>query len=130
MAKLLLVDDDPILLMLISKLLEKAGHTVTRVENAAECLAQAAAENFDLIITDVMMPDLDGYQLTMRLRDQAATRDTPILILTSRLQGPDADLARAAGASDYDMKSVNMERLGRKIESLLAARSADYKADG
>ena len=55
MAKLLLVDDDPVLLTLISKLLEKAGHTVTRVENAAECLAQAAAENFDLIITDVMI---------------------------------------------------------------------------
>lgn len=130
MAKLLLIDDDPVLLTLISKLLEKAGHTVTRAESAAECLSQTATQTFDLIITDVMMPDLDGYQLTMRLRDQVATRDTPILILTSRLQGPDAALARAAGASDYDMKSVNMERLGRKIENLLAARLADHKADG
>ncbi len=121
MAKLLLVDDDPVLLLLMTKLLENAGHAVTSVESAQACLDHTHTETFDLIITDVMMPDLDGYQLTMRLRDQATTRTTPILILTSRLQGPDEFLARAAGASDYDMKTVNGERLARKIIEVLAA---------
>jgi len=121
-ARLLFVDDDPVLLTLMSKLLGRIGHEVVAVESAAACLEKAAAGNFDLIITDVMMPELDGYELTRQLRQNPATRDIPILILTSRLQGPDHHLARSAGADDYDMKTVNLERLNHKIESLLAAR--------
>ena len=124
MAKLLLVDDDPVLLTLLARLLSRAGYEVSQAESAAECLAKAAAEKFDLIITDVMMPEMDGYELTRKLRADPATQETPILIVTSRLQGPDLDLALAAGADDYDMKTVNLERLNQKIASLLAARRA------
>ena len=121
MAKLLLVDDDPVLLMLLTRLLNRIGHEVIAVENAAACLEKAAAEHFDMIITDVMMPGMDGYELTRRLRENPATREVRILILTSRLQGPDDDLAMAAGADAYDMKSVNLERLNTKISGLLGA---------
>jgi len=121
MAKLLLVDDDPVLLMLLTRLLNRIGHEVIAVENAAACLEKAAAEHFDMIITDVMMPGMDGYELTRRLRENPATREVRILILTSRLQGPDDDLAMAAGADAYDMKSVNLERLNTKIAGLLGA---------
>ena len=121
MAKLLLVDDDPVLLMLLTRLLNRIGHEVIAVENAAACLEKAAAEHFDMILTDVMMPGMDGYELTRRLRENPATREVRILILTSRLQGPDDDLAMAAGADAYDMKSVNLERLNTKISGLLGA---------
>ncbi len=121
MAKLLLVDDDPVLLMLLTRLLTRIGHEVIAVENAAACLEKAAAEHFDMIITDVMMPGMDGYELTRRLRENPATREVLILILTSRLQGPDDDLALAAGADAYDLKSVNLERLNTKILGLLGA---------
>src|SRR3989338_4237045 len=106
MANLLLVDDDPILLDLLARLLRGKGHTVTRANNGAECLTLAAREKFDLIITDVMMPDFDGYELTRRLRAAPETKDTLVLIFTARLQGPDREAALAAGADGYAMKCV------------------------
>ncbi len=131
MAKLLLVDDDPILLTLLAKLLRHRGHTVSEAVSGEECLARATAEKFDLIMTDVMMPDMDGYQLTQQLRAHPAARDTAILIVTASLEGPDQEIARAAGADGYDVKTVNMSRLNETIESLLAARQASQiKTDG
>ncbi len=120
MAKILLVDDDPVLLQLLAKLLEKSNHLITRANNGSECLAIAAREKFDLIITDVMMPDFDGYELTRRLRARPETGDTLILIVTASLQGPEPDKARLAGADGYAMKSVVVNRLNQQIESLLA----------
>ncbi len=120
MANLLLVDDDPVLLELLVRLLEKSGHTITRANNGTECLALTATQAFDLIITDVMMPDFDGYELTRRLRARPETKDTLILIFTANLQGPDADKALLAGADGYAMKSVVVTRLNQQIETLLA----------
>ncbi|MGH2522264.1 MAG: response regulator [Anaerolineales bacterium] len=122
MANLLLVDDDAVLLGLLAKLLRRSGHAVTTAGSGAEALALTAEQTFDLIITDVMMPDLDGYQLTRQLRSQPGTHDTLILIFTSRLQGPDADLAALAGSDGSMMKSVNVARLNAVIEEMLAGR--------
>jgi CheY-like chemotaxis protein len=121
MAKLMVVDDDPVLLNLIGKLLRRAGHDVTGANSGEECLTLAARERFDVIVTDVMMPGMDGLELTRRLRADPATRDVRILVVTSALRGPDADEARLAGADDSDMKTVNAARLSEKIASLLAA---------
>lgn len=125
MAHILLVDDDPVLSSLLARLVRRLGHTIVLAGSGAEGLALAAAQPFDLIITDVMMPDLDGYELTHALRAQPATRETRILIFTSRLQGPDADLALAAGADGYVMKTVNLDRLNAAITQLLDARRTD-----
>jgi two-component system chemotaxis response regulator CheY len=122
MARLLLVDDDPVLLGLMAKLLGRAGHTVVEAGSGAEGLARAAGEAFDLIISDVMMPDLDGYALTRQLRANPATRHIPVLLLTSRLQGPDEALSRSAGADGQGVKTVNVARLNQQIEDVLAAR--------
>ncbi len=119
MANLLLVDDDPVLLDLIARLLRRAGHTVTLANNAAEGLALAQAQPFDVIVTDVMMPDTDGYAFTKQLRAHLPSAQTRILIFTARLQGPDKALAREAGADAYMMKTVNVERLNAAIESLM-----------
>ena len=122
MAHILLVDDDPVLSSLLARLVRRLGHTVAVAGNGAEGLALASAQPFDLIITDVMMPDQDGYELTRVLRALPATRETRILIFTSRLQGPDADLALAAGADSYVMKTVNLDRLNVIIAEVLADR--------
>ena len=122
MAKLLLVDDDPVLLGLMAKLLLKSGHSVAEAESAAACLARATAEPFDLIVADVMMPDMDGYELAEQLRARPELRATAILLLTSSLQGPDYDKALAAGADGRDVKTVNVSRLNTKIEEVLARR--------
>jgi len=121
-AHILLVDDDPVLSSLLARLVRRLGHTVAVAGNGAEGLALASAQPFDLIITDVMMPDQDGYELTRALRALLATRETRILIFTSRLQGPDADLALAAGADSYVMKTVNLDRLNVIIAEVLADR--------
>jgi CheY-like chemotaxis protein len=124
-AHILLVDDDPVLSSLLARLVRRLGHTLVLAGSGAEALALAAAQPFDLIITDVMMPDQDGYELTRALRAQPATRETRILIFTSRLQGPDADLALAAGADAYVMKTVNLDRLNAAITQLLDAGRTD-----
>ena len=123
-AKLLLVDDDPVLLGLLAKLLRSSGHAVAEADSGAACLARVASEKFDLIITDVMMPDMDGYQLTRELRAGPASRDTAILVVTAAVRGADRDKSLAAGADGYDMKTVNVGRLNQKIETILAARQA------
>jgi CheY-like chemotaxis protein len=128
MAKLLLVDDDPVLLNLLGRLLRRAGHAVTEAVSGDECLALAAHKRFDVIVTDVMMPGLDGYELTRRLRADPATREVLVLVVTSGLHGTDPAQARLAGADDSDMKSVNVARLNEKIEALLAARASQPAA--
>ena len=119
MANLLLVDDDPVLLDLIARLLRRAGQSVTLANTAAEGVTLAHTQPFDVIITDVMMPDTDGYAFTRQLRERLPSTQTRILIFTARLQGPDQALAREAGADACMMKTVNVERLNTMIESLL-----------
>jgi DNA-binding response OmpR family regulator len=119
MANLLLVDDDPVLLDLIARLLRRNGHEVQLANTAAEGLALAQAQPFDVIITDVMMPDTDGYTFTKQLRASLPSAQSRILIFTARLQGPDQVLAHEAGADAYMMKTVNIERLNSMIESLI-----------
>lgn len=123
MANLLLVDDDPVLLDLIARLLRRAGHVVTPAANAREGLALAQTQPYDVIITDVMMPDTDGYAFTKQLRACLPAAQTRILIFTARLQGPDQALAREAGADAQMMKTVNVERLNTMIESLLTGQT-------
>src|SRR3989338_7341103 len=119
MARLLIVDDDPLLLELLTKLLVQAGHSVAQASDGTECLARTEAEAFDLIVTDVMMPDLDGYELTRRLPPRPQTHNTLIMIFTASLQGPDPAKALAAGADGYVMKSVVVTRLKQQIDTLL-----------
>ena len=122
MANLLLVDDDPVLLDLIARLLRRVGHQVQLANNATEGLALAQTQPFDVIITDVMMPDTDGYAFTKQLRTHLPATQTRILIFTARLQGPDNTLAREAGADAVMMKTVNIERLNAMIESLATGK--------
>ena len=125
MAKLLLVDDDPVLLNLLGRLLRRAGHEVTEAGGGEEglALARAAREPFDVVVTDVMMPGLDGFELTRRLRADPATREVLVLVVTSGLHGTDPAQARLAGADGADIKTVNVARLNEKIEALLAERA-------
>jgi DNA-binding response OmpR family regulator len=120
MANLLLVDDDPVLLDLIARLLRRIGHTVATANNAGEGLALAQRQPFDVIITDVMMPDADGYDFTKQLRARLPAAQTRILIFTARLQGPDRALACEAGADACMMKTVNVQRLNTMIEDLIS----------
>ncbi|MBP7693324.1 MAG: response regulator [Anaerolineales bacterium] len=127
MAHLLLVDDDDVLRRILGRLLSQTGHTVVEAEDGAGALAGAAREAFDAILLDVMMPDMDGYALTRRLRERPETQATPILLYTASLRGPDPALAQAAGADAYLMKTTNPVRLNAQIEAALAAAAPRRK---
>lgn len=119
MARLLLVDDDDVLRRILVLLLNRAGHSVAEAGTGPEALDWVAREAFDAILVDVMMPGMDGYELVRRLR-AARGRASAILLMTASLQGPDPELARAAGADAYVMKTTNPGRLSAQLEALLA----------
>ena len=131
MANILVVDDDRDLLKLVQTVLSRAGHTVTPIMNGEDALKAALAQDFDLAVVDVMMPVMDGYELTRRLRAEARTRHMPILILTARTQVADQMSAAEAGADAYLGKPLSYKDLTDKVRQLLdAAASRPPKAAG
>jgi CheY-like chemotaxis protein len=118
-ARILLVEDDDLLLDMARQHLELLDHQVTGAGNGAEALEQARAGTPDLILMDVGMPVLDGYEATRRLKADPATRAIPVIVLTAFASREDAAAALAAGADDYESKPIDFDRLSAKIDTLL-----------
>jgi CheY-like chemotaxis protein/MinD-like ATPase involved in chromosome partitioning or flagellar assembly len=123
-ANILVVDDDRDLLKLVQTVLTRAGHTLTLSMNGAEALAVAQTQDFDLAVVDVMMPVMDGYELTRRLRASERTRHMPILILTARMQVADQMSAAEAGADAYLGKPLSYKDLTDKVRQLIDAAAS------
>ena len=118
-ATILLVDDEPDLVELIEYALTAEGFRVLTARDGAEGLAIAEAERPDLIVLDIMMPRLNGVELTERLRENSHLRLTPILMLTARTGEGDEIAGLEAGADDYLPKPVSTRRLVSRIRALL-----------
>jgi DNA-binding response OmpR family regulator len=118
----LVADDDPDILALVSFRLERAGYDVLGAKDGEEALRLALDRAPDLAVLDVMMPKLDGYEVTTRLRQNGATRRMPIILLTARVQ--EADIARGfeAGADDYVKKPFSPQELGARVQAILGRR--------
>ena len=116
---ILIADDDPDILALISFRLERAGYEVIGAGDGEQALAAAIARPPDLALLDVMMPKLDGYEVTARLRSNEATRHLPVILLTARVQ--EADIARGveAGADDYVRKPFSTQELRERVQAAL-----------
>jgi DNA-binding response OmpR family regulator len=130
MANVLVVDDDYDMRPLLRLALTKLGHTATLAARGTEGLALAEAGDFDVIILDVMMPDIDGYEVTRRLRANPHTARVPILILTARAQSADLDSAIEAGADAYLAKPFEGESLNRQLKDLLSQSAARRTVEG
>jgi CheY-like chemotaxis protein/cellulose biosynthesis protein BcsQ len=132
MAKILIVDDDPDLRPLMRITLTKLGHQVSLAARGEEGLQMALSQPFDLVVLDVMMPDLDGYEVTRRLRANPSTKALQILVLTARTQAADYDSAMQAGADGYLPKPFDTDILHRRIAEMLkqgeARRGAESQA--
>ncbi len=122
MANILVVDDDPDLRPLMKLTLMKLGHTPALAARGEEGLAAARTGQYHVVILDVMMPDMDGYEVTRRLRADPSTQDLPILILTARSQSADYEAAMEAGADDHLAKPFNADELNAKIIKVLKGR--------
>jgi CheY-like chemotaxis protein/MinD-like ATPase involved in chromosome partitioning or flagellar assembly len=122
-SNILVVDDDRDLLKLVQTVLTRAGHTLTLARDGQEALEAALSHDFDLAVVDVMMPTMDGYELTRRLRADDRTRYLPVLILTARTQVADQMLAAEAGADGYLSKPLSYKELTDKVRQLIEAAS-------
>ncbi len=118
-ATVLIVDDEPDLVELMAYTLSAEGFRVLTAADGAEGLAIAEAERPDLVVLDIMMPRMDGVELTERLRENAQLRLTPILMLTARSGEGDEIAGLEAGADDYLTKPVSPKRLASRIRALL-----------
>jgi DNA-binding response OmpR family regulator len=118
----LAADDDEDILALVAFRLERSGYTVIQARDGQEALELALAEKPDLAVLDVMMPKLDGFELTRRLRAEASTNRMPIILLTARAQ--DADVAQGfeAGADDYIRKPFSPQELSARVHAILGRR--------
>jgi pilus assembly protein CpaE len=118
--KILIVDDDLETLRLVGLMLQRQGYQIISARNGAEGIHQAANDHPDLIVLDVMMPDMDGYQVAQVLREQPDTAVIPILMFTAKSQVDDKVAGYEAGADDYLTKPVHPAELIAHIKALLA----------
>jgi len=120
MANILLVEDNELNRDMLSRRLERKGHTVTCAVDGQQGLDLARAQKPDLILMDMSLPVLDGWEATRRLKADDATKAIPVIALTAHAMAEDERRAREAGCDDYDTKPVELPRLLGKIEALLS----------
>lgn len=118
----LAADDDKDILELITFRLERSGYTVLQARDGEEALRLAQAQKPNLAVLDVMMPKLDGFELTRRLRADSATSRMPIILLTARGQEADVQQGFAAGADDYLRKRFSPQELRARVQAILGRR--------
>jgi DNA-binding response OmpR family regulator len=118
----LAADDDEDILELVAFRLERSGYTVLRAKDGEEALRLALEAKPDLAVLDVMMPKLDGYELTRRLRAEDATSRMPIILLTARAQDADVQAGFDAGADDYLRKPFSPQELRARVQAILGRR--------
>ena len=119
MANILIVEDDEMLMDLMQQTLELEDHATSGAGNGAEALVKAEQVKPDLILMDIGMPIMDGYEAIRRLRAVPATSRVPIVALTAHASPADRQQALDAGADDYEPKPVDFDRLLAKIQKLL-----------
>jgi CheY-like chemotaxis protein len=119
MANILLVEDNEMNRDMLSRRLKRGGFEVSLAEDGARAVAIALKEHPDLILMDMSLPVLDGWEATRKLKADPATRDIPVIALTAHAMAEDEEKARAAGCDDYDTKPIEMPRLLGKIAKLL-----------
>ena len=121
MKRILFVEDDDMSRDVISTRLIRSGYEVVMVEDGRKALNIIASENFDLVILDMSMPVLTGWEVAAKLKGNPATATIPILALSAHAMNADRKKALEAGCGDFDSKPVNLPRLVGKIEALLGS---------
>jgi len=119
MAKILLVEDNEMNRDMLSRRLERRGFQVVVAVDGQQGVDLAQAEKPDLILMDMSLPVLDGWEATRRLKGAPETRGIPIIALTAHAMAGDRAKALEAGCDDYDTKPIELPRLLEKIDALL-----------
>ena len=122
MTKILLVEDNEMNRDMLSRRLQRKGYHVLSAESGEQGLALARTEGPDLILMDITLPEMDGWEAARQLKDDEKTRHIPIIALTARVLVTDQAKAFEVGCDDYDTKPVDFARLSEKIENLLVEK--------
>jgi len=115
----LVVDDDPFILLAVEKFLKIKGLTVITTTDPEKAFHLADKKRYDLIISDVSMPGVDGFTLTKALKQNKSTKDIPLILLTARDKISDVELGFSSGAHAYILKPIDWDRAWKKIEPYL-----------
>lgn len=124
MPKILLVEDNEMNRDMLSRRLQKRGYEVVIAEDGEQGVRLAQSEAPALVLMDMSLPVLDGWEATRQLKADPATRSIPVIALTAHAMAGDRERAMEAGADDFDTKPVELTRLLEKIEALLAKKPA------
>ena len=124
MAKILVVDDEPNIIELARLYLERDGYQVEGVGTGQDALSRLSSFNPDLIVLDLMLPDIDGFEVCRQIR---AKSDVPILMLTARKEDIDKIVGLELGADDYSTKPFNPRELVARVKAILRRYMGDFK---
>ena len=117
---ILIVDDEPNIVMSLEFLMRKNGYQVGIARNGTEALAAIAATSYDLVLLDVMMPDVDGYQVCRQLRQHPDCADTKVIFLSAKSREADVQKGYEVGADLYIPKPFSTRQLMEKVRELLS----------
>jgi two-component system, cell cycle response regulator DivK len=123
MAKILIVEDNEMNLDMLTRRLTKRGYEVVSATDGIEGLQLASHEQPDLVLMDMSLPKMDGWEATKHLKANAATSSIPVIALTAHAMVGDREKALEAGCDDYDTKPIDLARLLLKIGNLLGESS-------
>ncbi|MEW6219253.1 MAG: response regulator [Thermodesulfobacteriota bacterium] len=123
-ATILVVEDNPDSRELVTKVLRRCGHTVVEAVDGEEALMQVAQIRPQLILMDISIPKLNGYEVTVRLKQDPALAAIPVVALTAHAMKGDREKALAAGCDGYITKPINVRDLPGQVAAFLAERSA------
>jgi len=123
MTRVLLVEDNEMNRDMLSRRLRKKGFEVDMAVDGAEGVEMARRGAYDIVLMDMSLPVIDGWEATRQLRAVPETRDVPVIALTAHAMAGDRDRAMEAGCSDYDTKPVEIDRLLLKMHALLGPSS-------
>ncbi len=124
MAKILLIEDNQMNRDMLSRRLTRKGYEVVIAVDGEQGMAMARSEAPDLILMDMSLPVLDGWEATRQLKSAPETQSIPIIALTAHAMAGDREKAVEAGCNDYDIKPIEMPRLLEKIEALLGEKAS------
>jgi two-component system cell cycle response regulator DivK len=122
MARILLVEDNEMNRDMLSRRLKRRGHEVVTAVDGGQGVEMAKSQNPELILMDMSLPVLDGWEATRQLKSAPGTQAIPILALTAHAMSGDREKAIEAGCDDYDTKPIELPRLLGKIQALLDKR--------
>ncbi len=123
MAKILLVEDNEMNRDMLSRRLERKGYEVEMAVDGRQGVDKAKTLAYDLVLMDMSLPEIDGWEATRELRADPATKKLPIIALTAHAMSGDREKALEAGCNDYDTKPIELSRLLGKMEALLGGAS-------